>query len=41
MIEMHGGKLEIASISNRGTTATLVFPAERVRGPDEQQREWA
>jgi len=41
MIEMHDGKLEIASISNRGTTATLVFPAERVRGPDERQRERA
>ena len=33
MVEMHGGRLEIASISNHGTTATLVFPAERVRGP--------
>jgi len=32
MIEMHGGKLEIASMTNHGTTATLVFPAERVRG---------
>ena len=41
MIEMHGGKLEIASISNHGTTATLVFPAERVRGPNERQRERA
>jgi signal transduction histidine kinase len=45
MIEMHGGKLEIASISNHGTTATLVFPADRVRGPErrqgEQQRERA
>ncbi len=41
MIEMHGGKLEIASISNHGTTATLVFPAERVRGPTEPQRERA
>ncbi|MEQ8354031.1 MAG: CHASE2 domain-containing protein [Kiloniellaceae bacterium] len=41
MVEMHGGKLEIASISNHGTTATLVFPAERVRGPTEQQREKA
>jgi len=41
MIEMHGGKLEIASISNHGTTATLVFPAERVRGPTERQRERA
>ncbi len=41
MIEMHGGKLEIASMSNRGTTATLVFPAERVRGPGERQRERA
>jgi signal transduction histidine kinase len=33
MVEMHGGRLEIASISNHGTTATLVFPAERVRDP--------
>ncbi|HMA15057.1 MAG TPA: HAMP domain-containing sensor histidine kinase, partial [Kiloniellaceae bacterium] len=41
MIEMHGGKLEIASISNHGTTATLVFPPERVRGPSERQRERA
>ncbi len=41
MVEMHGGKLEIASISNHGTTATLVFPAERVRGPSERQRERA
>ena len=41
MIEMHGGKLEIASISSHGTTATLVFPAERVRGPSERQRERA
>jgi signal transduction histidine kinase len=38
---MHGGKLEISSISNRGTTATLVFPAERVRRPDGQERERA
>ncbi|GAB4374831.1 MAG: hypothetical protein Kow00114_37680 [Kiloniellaceae bacterium] len=41
MVEMHGGKLEVASISNHGTTATLVFPAERVRGPTERQRERA
>src|SRR3546814_19444200 len=41
MIEMHGGRLEIASISNHGTTATRVFPAERVRGPAERQRERA
>jgi len=41
MVEMHGGKLEVASISNHGTTATLVFPAERVRGPSERQRERA
>ncbi|GAB4391096.1 MAG: hypothetical protein Tsb0032_01170 [Kiloniellaceae bacterium] len=41
MIEMHGGKLEVASVSNRGTTATLVFPAERVRRPAEQRRERA
>ena len=41
MVEMHGGKLEVASISNHGTTATLVFPAERVRGPGERQRERA
>lgn len=41
MIEMHGGKLEIASISNHGTTATLVFPPERVRGPSERQKERA
>jgi len=41
MVEMHGGKLEVASISNHGTTATLVFPAERVRGPNERQRERA
>jgi len=37
MIEMHGGKLEIASISNHGTTATLVFPPDRVRGPAQRQ----
>ena len=41
MVEMHGGKLEVASISKHGTTATLVFPAERVRGPNERQRERA
>jgi len=41
MVEMHGGKLEVASISNHGTTATLVFPAERVRGPNARQRERA
>ena len=41
MIEMHGGKLEIASISDHGTTATLVFPPERVRGPSKRQRERA
>ncbi len=41
MVEMHGGKLELASISNHGTTATLVFPAERVCGPNERQRERA
>ncbi|WP_299616127.1 CHASE2 and HATPase_c domain-containing protein [Pelagibius sp.] len=32
MVEMHGGKLEVASVTDHGTTATLVFPAERVRG---------
>ncbi|WP_340118737.1 CHASE2 domain-containing protein [Pelagibius sp. 7325] len=41
MVEMHGGRLEVASISNHGTTATLVFPAERVRGPRARQRERA
>ena len=41
MVEMHGGNLEIASISNHGTTATLVFPAERVRGSTARQRERA
>jgi two-component system cell cycle sensor histidine kinase PleC len=41
MVEMHGGRLEVASVSNHGTTATLVFPAERVRGPDDRQRERA
>src|SRR3546814_16332758 len=38
MLEMHGGRLEIDSISNRGTTATPVFPAERVRAPGEPHR---
>jgi signal transduction histidine kinase len=41
MIEMHGGRLELASISNHGTTATLIFPPERVRGPSERERERA
>ena len=41
MVEMHGGKLEIASISNHGTTATLVFPADRVRDPNARQMERA
>lgn len=39
MVEMHGGRLEVASISNHGTTATLVFPPERVRGPGSGERE--
>ncbi|NIA70939.1 CHASE2 domain-containing protein [Pelagibius litoralis] len=39
MIEMHGGKLEVASVKNHGTTATLVFPAERVRSPIERVSE--
>ncbi len=41
MVEMHGGKLEVASISNHGTTATLVFPADRVRGQSERKMERA
>ncbi len=30
LVELHGGRLEIASSPNDGTTMTLVFPAERV-----------
>ena len=30
LIELHGGRLAIASAPGRGTTATLCFPAERV-----------
>ncbi len=39
MVEMHGGKMEVSSVSDRGTTATLVFPAERVRRTVEQTGE--
>ncbi|MGF1594032.1 MAG: CHASE2 domain-containing protein [Kiloniellaceae bacterium] len=41
MIEMHGGKLDLSSISNHGTTATLVFPAERICGSTARQQERA
>jgi signal transduction histidine kinase len=41
MIEMHGGRLDLSSISNHGTTATLVFPAERVSGSVARQQERA
>ena len=39
MVEMHGGKMEVNSVSGHGTTATLVFPAERVRGAHDPERE--
>lgn len=39
MVEMHGGKMEVSSVTDRGTTATLVFPAERVRRIFEQEVE--
>jgi signal transduction histidine kinase len=33
LVELHGGVLEIASTPGRGTTATVRFPASRVRSP--------
>ncbi|WP_422367514.1 CHASE2 domain-containing protein [Pelagibius sp.] len=39
MIEMHGGRLEVSSVTNHGTTATLVFPADRVRGLGDKKHE--
>ncbi|HIC80471.1 MAG TPA: CHASE2 domain-containing protein [Kiloniellaceae bacterium] len=40
MIEMHGGRLELTSVTDRGTTATLVFPASRLRNsPDPKGEE--
>ena len=30
MIELHGGRVEITSDVGAGTTATLIFPADRV-----------
>jgi signal transduction histidine kinase len=32
-IALHGGHLELVSEPNVGTTATIVFPARRVRFP--------
>lgn len=32
MVELHGGQLELKSIKGRGTTASLIFPAERIQG---------
>jgi two-component system cell cycle sensor histidine kinase PleC len=37
LIELHGGRLEIDSAPDEGTTMTLHFPAERVLGPDRTQ----
>lgn len=31
LIELHGGRVHLASRKSTGTTATLIFPAERVR----------
>ena len=39
MIEMHGGRLELTSITDHGTTATLVFPASRLRNPKDRKGE--
>ena len=39
MVEMHGGRMEVSSVTDRGTTATLVFPPDRIRGPKEPERE--
>ena len=35
LIEVHGGRLQIASAENKGTKVTLLFPAYRVRTDDE------
>lgn len=34
LTELHGGRLEIASIKGRGTTARVILPGERVRQRD-------
>jgi two-component system cell cycle sensor histidine kinase PleC len=30
LVDLHGGRFELASVPRRGTTATVVFPADRV-----------
>ena len=35
MVELHGGRLEVESQKDAGTTVTLIFPIERVRKRDE------
>ncbi len=39
LIKLHGGKLEMQSEKEKGTTATLVFPAERVRENSKKSQE--
>jgi two-component system cell cycle sensor histidine kinase PleC len=34
LVELHGGRIHLASRKSSGTTATLVFPAERVGAAD-------
>ncbi len=34
LIELHGGRLDVVSTPDRGTTMTLVFPPERVGAPE-------
>jgi signal transduction histidine kinase len=35
LVELHGGRLDIASVPGRGTTVTVTFPPSRSLAPAE------